>query len=50
MGIVFLLCLFSILFVLVFFYVRSVDYMQNNHPDYDGNDFFCEDEEDIKLQ
>ncbi len=36
-----------ILFIsLVYSYVRGIDYMVKNHPDYDGDDLFNEDEWD----
>ena len=37
-----------ILFIsLVYSYVRGIDYMVKNHPDYDGEDLFEEDEWDF---
>jgi len=37
-----------ILFIsLIYSYVRGIDYMVKNHPDYDGEDLFEEDEWDF---
>jgi hypothetical protein len=33
-------------FSLAYHYVRGIDYMQENHPDYKGEDMFGEDEWD----
>ena len=42
--------IFTIIFVLAFLlvvalWVRAIDYMQKNHPDYKGEDFFNQEEE-----
>jgi len=36
-------------FSLAYHYVRGVDYMQENHPDYKGEDLFDEGETESKL-
>lgn len=41
LGIIVLIFLFVIV---VYFYVKGIDYMKDNHPDYKGYDLF--DEED----
>lgn len=35
-----MLITFIIVFIVTFFYVKSVDKMMNEHPDYDGDDLF----------
>jgi hypothetical protein len=37
-----------ILIPIVILWVRGIDYMSNNHPDYKGNDLFGEFDEDDK--
>ena len=37
-----------ILIPIVILWVRGIDYMSNNHPDYKGNDLFAEFDEDDK--
>ena len=41
--------LIIILISFVYHYVRAIDYMQENHPDYKGEDLFGEDEENNKI-
>lgn len=44
---------FSFAALISFFWVRGIDYMQKNHPDYRGEDFLNwgnEDNEDDKNQ
>ena len=41
--------LIIILISFVYHYVKSIDYMQENHPDYKGEDLFGEDEENNKI-
>jgi hypothetical protein len=41
-AIIFLIT-FAILFIVVYNWVRGIDYMQKNHPDYKGEDFLGED-------
>ena len=31
--------------IVAFFWVRGIDYMKENHPDYEGDDFFGKDSE-----
>jgi hypothetical protein len=35
---------FAIAMVITYNWVKGIDYMQNNHPDYKGEDFLGEDE------
>ena len=35
-----------LLFSFVYNYVRGIDYMKENHPDYEGEDLYSEDEWD----
>lgn len=37
-----MLITFIIVFIITFFYVKRVDDMMTNHPDYDGKDLFDE--------
>lgn len=37
------LVVMAILFVVVYNYIKAIDYMQDNHPDYKGEDLFDED-------
>lgn len=46
MEILFYLGIFSIAGIVTWFWVRGIDYMKENHPDYKGEDLF--DEEDIR--
>ena len=43
---------FGIIFIVVLpialLWVRGIDYIYQNHPDYKGEDLFAEDEEDKK--
>ncbi len=32
-------CSFGLAAIIAFFWVRGIDYMQKNHPDYKGEDF-----------
>jgi len=41
-GIIFLVC-----GTISWFWVKGIDYMKENHPDYTGNDFLNWDNEDI---
>lgn len=41
-----LLCMLPIVVLLAIGWVRGIDYMQENHPDYKGEDLFNEDKED----
>jgi len=41
-GIIFLVC-----GIISWFWVKGIDYMKENHPDYTGNDFLNWDNEDI---
>lgn len=41
-AIIFLIT-FAILFVVVYNWIRCIDYMHDNHPDYKGEDLFDED-------
>ena len=41
-GIIFLVC-----GIISWFWVRGIDYMKENHPDYTGGDFLNWDNEDI---
>lgn len=34
--------------VVVYFWVRGLDYMHKNHPDYKGYDFLCLEDEDCE--
>ena len=38
-----------LVFSLAYHYVRGIDYMQENHPDYKGEDLFDEGETESKL-
>ena len=45
-------CSFTLAAIVAFFWVRNIDYMKKNHPDYKGDDLFGkfdEDEEDHIL-
>jgi hypothetical protein len=39
----------AILFPLSYFWVRGIDYMNKNHPDYKGDDLFDEEDRDNVL-
>ena len=39
------LVVMAILFVIVYNWVKGIEYMQKNHPDYKGEDFLGEDKE-----
>jgi hypothetical protein len=39
-------CSFTLAAIVAFFWVRGIDYMKQNHPDYKGEDFLNWDEED----
>ena len=39
-------CSFGLAAIVAFFWVRGIDYMKENHPDYKGNDLFGFDEDD----
>jgi hypothetical protein len=39
---------FSLAAVVAYFWVRGIDYMHRNHPDYKGNDLFGDFDEDDK--
>jgi hypothetical protein len=43
-------CSFGLAAIISFFWVRGIDYMQKNHPDYKGEDFlnWGDDEEEKK--
>jgi hypothetical protein len=41
-AIIFLIT-FAILFIVVYNWIKGIDYMQKNHPDYKGKDLFDED-------
>ena len=45
-------CSFVLAAVISFFWVRGIDYMKENHPDYKGEDFlnYEEDESDIDYR
>lgn len=43
LGIVILILL---LVAVVYVYVKGIDYMRDNHPDYKGNDLFDEEDQD----
>ena len=34
---------FAIAFVITYNWIKGIEYMQNNHPDYKGKDLFDED-------
>jgi hypothetical protein len=36
---------FAIAMVITYNWVKGIEYMQNNHPDYKGEDFLGEDED-----
>jgi len=38
----------AVLFIVVYNWVKGIDYMQKNHPDYKGEDFLGEEEEVAK--
>jgi hypothetical protein len=40
------LLMFVIVAIISYFWVRGIDYMKENHPDYKGEDFLDWDEED----
>ena len=40
---------FICIVVISVFWVKGIDYMNNNHPDYKGNDLFMFDEDDHIL-
>jgi hypothetical protein len=44
--ILFLLFIFAFLVTIVYLMVVGMDFMQNNHPDYKGNDMFGDEEDD----
>lgn len=37
------LVVMAILFIVVYNYIKAIDHMQDNHPDYKGEDLFDED-------
>jgi hypothetical protein len=40
-------CSFALATIVAFFWVRNIDYMKKNHPDYKGEDLFGDfDDED----
>lgn len=40
-------CSFALAAIVAFFWVRGIDHMKENHPNYKGKDLFCEfDDED----
>lgn len=39
-----LICLGVLLIVFVYHYIKGIDYMAEEHPDYKGNDLFGEEE------
>lgn len=40
-------CSFALAVIVTFFWVRGINYMKENHPNYRGKDLFCEfDDED----
>ena len=43
------LIIFSVVAVISVLWVRGIDYMQENHPDYKGLDLFDEDDKDEIL-
>ena len=43
------LIIFSIVTVVAVLWVRGIDYMQENHPDYKGLDLFDEEDKDEIL-
>ena len=43
-----IIIILSIIVTLAALWVRGIDYMSNNHPDYKGNDLFGEFDEDDK--
>ena len=45
-AIVFLVLIFAFLVIIVYLMVLGMDSMQNNHPDYKGNDMFGDEEDD----
>ena len=42
------LLMFVVVLVVSILWVRGIDYMDKNHPDYKGEDFFNEEEEEKK--
>lgn len=41
-------CSFILAAIVAFFWVRGIDHMQKNHPNYKGNDLFgLDDDEDV---
>lgn len=38
-----LLCMLPIVLLLAIYWVKGIDYMQENYPDYKGEDLFDED-------
>ena len=47
-AIAIILIILIIIVPLAVLWVRGIDYMSNNHPDYKGNDLFGEFDEDDK--
>lgn len=47
MWIVYIL-MFIVVAIISYFWVRGIDYMQENHPDYKGNDLFGDFDENDK--
>jgi hypothetical protein len=41
-------CSFIVGAIVAFFWVRGIDYMKENHPDYKGDDLFGKFDEDDK--
>jgi hypothetical protein len=42
------LLMFVVVLVVSILWVRGIDYMDKNHPDYKGEDFFNEEEDEKK--
>jgi len=40
------LLMFVVVAIISYFWVKGIDYMKANHPDYKGEDFFNWDDED----
>ena len=40
------LLMFVVVAIISYFWVRGIDYMKENHPDYKGDDFLNWDEDD----
>lgn len=38
-------CSFVLAAIVSFFWVRGIDHMKENHPDYEGKEFFGEDDD-----